>query len=454
MAIEIKVPTVGESINEGVIVAWLKKDGDPVVPGDALFELETDKITMAVPSEAAGRLKIGAAAGETVKIGQVVGSLEEGGAAAAAPAPVAPAPAPAAPAPAPAAPAPSNVTPLRPAATPAAPAPAPAVAAAAPGAPTAELSPGARRLAEEFHLDPSAIAGTGKDGRVTKEDVLRFIDNGGRNPAPAFAGYAGSAPAAPPAPPALTTAREVLMGGAPATAEPAAARQTRKPMTQLRKRIAQRLVEAQSTAAILTTFNEVDLTNVMDLRAKHKDAFEKKHGVKLGMMSFFVKASVEALKAVPQLNAQIQGDEIVQNHFYDIGVAVSTDKGLMVPVIRDVDQLSFAGVEKALAAYAVKARDRKIELADLQGGSFTISNGGVFGSLLSTPILNPPQAGILGMHGIKKRPVVVDDQIVIRPMMYLAVSYDHRLVDGSEAVTFLKRIVECVENPERILLDL
>ncbi|MBN2490331.1 MAG: 2-oxoglutarate dehydrogenase complex dihydrolipoyllysine-residue succinyltransferase [Planctomycetes bacterium] len=298
-------------------------------------------------------------------------------------------------------------------------------------------APSVRRMLQEYGIDPSSIAGTGKDGRITKEDVVRVLNTGKVAPPP-------PPPASPPP-------------SAPASAPPApaaGARQTRRPMTSLRKRVAERLVKSQQTAAILTTFNEADMGAVLALRARYKERFEKRHGIRLGIMSFFVKAVVDALQTVPALNAQIDGDDIVQNPFFDIGVAVGTEQGLVVPVLRDADRLGFAEIELKIADFARRARERKLELAELAGGCYTISNGGVYGSLLSTPILNPPQSGILGLHAIKKRPVVVDDRVEIRPMMYLAQSYDHRLIDGSEAVTFLKRVVECVENPERMLLDI
>ncbi len=301
------------------------------------------------------------------------------------------------------------------------------------------LSPAVRRLVEEYRLDPAAMAGSGKDGRLTKEDVLRHVEEARRAPAPA----AAAAPAPVPGPPLQGERTEAEIR----------ARQSRVAMTPLRARIAERLVAVKNTTAMLTTFNEVDMTNVIALREKYRAAFKEKHGVDLGFMSFFVRATVEALKAVPEINAQIQGNEIVRNHYYDIGVAVSSERGLVVPVIRDADRLSFADIERVIGELARKVRERTITLGELSGGVFTISNGGVYGNLLSTPILNPPQSAILGMHAIKKRPVVVDDQIAIRPMMYLAVSYDHRLVDGREAVTFLKHIVGSIENPGVMLLD-
>ena len=428
MLAEVKVPEVGESITEGTLVQWFKEEGDIVRIDDPLFELETDKVTLEVPSEYAGRIRPLVAAGETVNIGQVVASVDTDAAEEA----EVPTLQPAAEATTPPA-APSEGPPISP------PAGLPqATAKVAEMADRESLSPAVRRMVEEFQLDPGAIAGIGREGRITKEDVVRHLQT---VTAPPAQPDPVTPKAAPPAVPA------------PATAPPAAERETRKPMSPLRQRIAERLLEAKQTTAMLTTFNEADMTNVFALRAKHKQAFKEKHDISLGFMSFFVKASVDALQAIPQLNARIEGDEIVENHYYDIGVAISSDKGLVVPVVRDTDRLSFAGVELAIADLAERVRTKKITLADLSGAVFTISNGGVFGSLLSTPILNPPQSGILGMHAIKKRPIVVNDEIVIRPMMYLALSYDHRVVDGREAVTFLKRIVECIENPERMMLE-
>jgi 2-oxoglutarate dehydrogenase E2 component (dihydrolipoamide succinyltransferase) len=433
MLAEVKVPEVGESITEGTLVQWFKKEGEIVRIDDPLFELETDKVTLEVPSEYAGKIRPLVPEGETVHIGQVVATIDTDAAEEA----DVPTQQPAAEATTPPA-ASSEGPPISP------PAGLPqAGAKVAAMADRESLSPAVRRMVEEFKLDPGAIAGTGRDGRITKEDVVRHLES---LKAPAARPEPVAAKAAPPAVPA------------PAAAPPAAAprpgeRETRKPMSPLRQRIAERLVEAKQTTAMLTTFNEADMTNIFAWREKHKQAFKVKHDISLGFMSFFVKASVDALKEIPQLNARIEGDEIVENHYYDIGVAISSDKGLVVPVVRDADTLSFAGVESAIADLAERVRTKKITLADLSGAVFTISNGGVFGSLLSTPILNPPQSGILGMHAIKKRPIVVDDEIVIRPMMYLALSYDHRIVDGREAVTFLKRIVECVENPERMMLE-
>jgi 2-oxoglutarate dehydrogenase E2 component (dihydrolipoamide succinyltransferase) len=417
-AVSITVPGVGESIAEGILARWLKPDGAAVKSGEPLFELETDKASTVVPAETAGVLKIGVAEGTTVEIGATVGTIDPDGRPAAAPSKPASTPAPAAAKPSDGAKAPSN-----------------GGAAADTGA---GLSPAVRRIVTEEQVDPSKIEGTGRGGRIIKGDVIAHL-----------AAPPEEAPAAPSPSPAAAPSP------APRAAQPAAhPRETRKRMSGIRQKIAQRLVEAQHTAAILTTFNEADLTRIMDIRAKYKDAFKAKHGVALGFMSFFVKAAIEALKAFPAVNGRIDGQDIVYQNIYDIGVAVSTERGLMVPVIHDADAISFAAIEKAIGAFASKARENAISVSDLQGGTFTITNGGVFGSLLSTPILNPPQSGILGMHAIQKRPVALDDQVVVRPMMYLALSYDHRIVDGREAVGFLMRIKECVENPERLMLEI
>lgn len=391
MSVEIKVPSVGESVSEGVLSRWVRKAGQGVKAGDPLFELETDKASQEIASPAEGTLEVIVQEGQKVMVGQVVGKILPGKVTSSA-APVA---APAAPAPAPVA--------------------KPSVQAA---------SPSARQMADEHGLDTTKIPGTGRDGRVIKEDVQAAI---------------GSTKAAPAA---AETAKV-----SPTRSE------TRTRMSTLRQRIAERLLSAQQNAAILTTFNEADMSAVMALRAKYKDPFQKKHGVGLGFMGFFVKAVAEAARAFPAVNARIEGSDVVTPNYLDVGVAVSTEKGLMVPVLRDADKMTFAQIEKGIVELAAKARDGKISVADLQGGTFTITNGGVFGSLLSTPILNPPQSGILGMHTIQKRPVVVDDQIAIRPMMYLALSYDHRLIDGREAVGFLVRVKECIENPERLMLE-
>lgn len=390
MSVEIKVPPLGESVTEATIAKWFKKEGDYVKADELLVELETDKVTMEVNAAASGTLgAIAAKEGDVVSVGTVLGSINEGG--------VAPKSAPAAAAPAPAAKAPE---------------------AAKEGHP---LSPAVRKISTENAVDTNAIAGTGKDGRITKGDVLNVLDKGG-----------------------------VV---APAAA-PSAKPEERVKMSRLRKRIAERLKESQNTAAMLTTFNEVDMSAIIALRNQYKDNFEKKHKVKLGFMSFFVKAAIAALQEIPSVNAEIDGDDIVYKNFYDIGVAVGTEQGLVVPVVRDADRLSFAGVEKTIGDLGKKARDGKLSMADLSGGTFTISNGGVYGSLMSTPIINPPQSAIMGMHKTQDRPVAINGKVEIRPMMYLALSYDHRLIDGKEAVTFLVRVKECIEAPERLLFDL
>ncbi|SIO13669.1 2-oxoglutarate dehydrogenase E2 component [Singulisphaera sp. GP187] len=418
-AVAITVPGVGESISEGILSRWLKADGSAVKAGEPLFELETDKANNVVPASASGVLKINVAEGETVDIGATVGTIDPEGQPSAAAAVAAPKPP---------ADSKSAVAPPKAATAP----------ATANGGAAVTLSPAVRRIVAEENVDPNQVDGTGRGGRITKGDVLAHVA--------ATPGEPAAPSGAPAAAPAALTNGPATTSGLP--------RETRKRMSGIRQKIAQRLVEAQQTAAILTTFNEADMSRVMDLRARYKDTFKTKHGVALGFMSFFLKAAVEALKAFPAVNGRIDGNEIVLHNAYDIGVAVSTERGLMVPVIRDADRLTFAGIEKAIGAYAVKAREGTMAVSDLQGGTFTITNGGVFGSLLSTPILNPPQSGILGMHSIQKRPVAIDDQVVIRPMMYLALSYDHRIVDGREAVSFLVRIKECIENPERLMLEI
>jgi 2-oxoglutarate dehydrogenase E2 component (dihydrolipoamide succinyltransferase) len=426
MPIDIKVPSVGESVTEGRLARWLKPDGAAVQRDEMVCELETDKATAEVPAPAAGVLKHIAKEGDTVRIGAVIGSVDPAGAPSASGGrqpPVSTATQP----PAPAKPRGAESPQTR--------------GADAPRSPGLEkkvpvLMPAARRAAEEEGVDPSKVTGTGRGGRVLKEDVLAAKTAGNGEP-----GASATGVAPPPTPVAHAP-------GSPA------ARETRVRMTGIRQRIAERLVQSQQTTATLTTFNEADLSGVMALREKYKDKFKERHGVGLGFMSFFVKAVVEALKAFPVVNARIDGTDVVHQHFYDIGVAVSTDRGLLVPIVRDADLLSFAEIEKTIAELAGKARDGKISVTDLQGGTFTITNGGVFGSLLSTPILNPPQAAILGMHSIQKRPVAVGEQVVVRPMMYLALSYDHRLIDGREAVQFLVRVKECVETPERMLLEI
>ena len=403
---DIMTPALGESVSEATVARWTKKPGESVRKDEILVELETDKVSLEVAAPADGVLEsISAEEGATVEPGAVLGRVREG-AAASTPA---------------AAPAPSAPKVAKPA--PAAPAPAPAAAASA--APV--LAPSAQRIATEGRLDPAAIAGTGKGGRVTKADALAALE--------------ARAAAPPPAP-------------APAAPREAHAREERIRMTRLRQTIARRLKEAQQTAAMLTTFNEVDMSAVMALRNTYKDAFEKTHGVKLGFMGFFVRACIHALKSVPEVNAEIDGQDLIYKNHYDIGVAVGTERGLVVPVVRDADLLSLSGIEKAIGDLGKKARDGALALDDLQGGTFTISNGGVYGSLMSTPILNAPQSGILGMHKIQERPVAMNGQVVIRPMMYLALSYDHRIVDGQGAVTFLVRVKEAIEDPQRLLLDI
>ncbi len=427
MPADIVVPELGESVTEAIVVKWLKAEGDAVATDELLVELETDKVSVEINAQSAGVLsEILAAEGAEVNVGAVLGRIGDGAAPAKSPAKSEPAPAKAEPAKE-KAPPPAEQPAPAPAAAPPAAAPSPSVSVA--------LSPAVRKLVEDNKLDPSAIPPTGRGGRLTNGDVLGYLSTAA--PAPA-------APAPSAAPPPTPSA-------APAAAGP---REERVKMSRLRQRIAARLKEAQNTAAILTTFNEVDMTNVMAARKQYRDSFEKKHGVRLGFMSFFVKACIVALREIPEVNAEIDGDEIIYKNHYDIGVAVGTGKGLVVPVVRDADRLDFAGIEQTIASLGRKARDGKLTVDDLTGGTFTISNGGVYGSMLSTPILNPPQSGILGMHNIQPRAVVVDGEIVVRPMMYLAMSYDHRIVDGSEAVTFLVRIKNCIEDPQRILLDI
>jgi len=411
MATEIKVPALGESVTEATVAQWFKQPGDAVSVDEPLVELETDKVTVEVPAPASGVLsEISVKVGETVAIGAILGAIGEGaGKVSAKPAAKKEEPKAAAPKPA-AAPAPK-------------PAPA-AKAAAAEG-----LAPSVRRIAEENALDTSKIEGTGKDGRITKGDALE----------------AAAKPAAAPAAPVQVRV---------ATPADQSAREERVRMTRLRKTIATRLKEAQNTAAMLTTFNEVDMTAIMALRNQYKDVFEKKHGVRLGFMGFFVKACIAALKEIPAVNAEIDGDDLIYKNYYNIGVAVGTDRGLVVPVVREAQELSFADIEKTINEYGKRARDGHLKLEELQGGTFTISNGGVYGSLMSTPILNAPQSGVLGMHKIQERPVAIGGKVEIRPMMYLALSYDHRIVDGKEAVTFLVRVKEALEDPQRLLLDL
>ncbi|HLZ74352.1 2-oxoglutarate dehydrogenase complex dihydrolipoyllysine-residue succinyltransferase [Phenylobacterium sp.] len=412
---DIMTPALGESVTEATVARWAKKAGDAVRKDEILVELETDKVSLEVAAPSDGVLsEIAFEEGATVEPGAILGKITEGAAAPKAAAPAA------APAPAKAetpAPAPAKA---------AEPAPAPAPAAKTAAEPV--LAPSAQRVVAENKLDASAIAGTGKDGRITKGDALAALDARANAPAPAPAG--------------------------PAPVRAVHEREERVRMTRLRQTIARRLKEAQNNAAMLTTFNEVDMTAVMAMRATYKDAFEKTHGVKLGFMSFFVRAVTHALKMVPDVNAEIDGQDLIYKNHYDIGVAVGTEKGLVVPVVRDADAMSLADIEKAIGALGKKARDGQLAIEDMQGGTFTISNGGVYGSLMSTPILNAPQSGILGMHKIQERPMAIGGQVVIRPMMYLALSYDHRVVDGQGAVTFLVHVKEAIEEPQRLLLDL
>ena len=424
MSIEVKVPTLGESVSEATIGQWLKQPGEAVKLDEPIASLETDKVAIEVNAPAAGVMgqqlfKVG----DNVLVGALLATIEAGSGAAPAPAPAAtPVAAPVVAAPAAAAvPAPAPTT------------PAPTAPAAESADPVA-LSPAVRRAILEYGIDPSTVKGSGKDGRLTKEDVIAAAQSKAASPAPAV-----SAPAAAPSAPSAPTGER---------------REERVKMTRLRQTIARRLKDAQDTAALLTTFNDVDMSAVMEARERYKLVFEKKHGVKLGLMSFFAKASVLALKDLPSVNAQLQGDEIVYFDYVDISVAVSAPNGLVVPVVRNVDKLSFADIEKTIAAYGKKARDGALTMEDMKGGTFTISNGGVFGGLMSTPIINPPQSAVLGLHRIEDRPVVRNGEIVIRPMMYIALSYDHRIIDGREAVTALKTIKEAIEDPTRLLIDL
>ncbi len=405
MSLEVKVPAVGESISSGVVSVWHKKSGEQVSAGDPLFTLETDKVSTEINAEKDGVLQTLVAEGAEVKIGDVVATIEEGTGGATKPEKK------------------EGTTDVQ---------------KPAPPKEVAVLSPAARRVVTEEKLDPQEIRGTGKDGRVTKNDAMA-------------AAQKRSAPREEP--PAEKAPDDHAEEKPAAASQPESGRFTRKKMSPLRRKIAAQLVMAQHTAAILTTFNECDMTAVQELRAKSQDAFTKKNGLKLGFMSFFIKAVVEGLKAVPSINSRIEGEDLIQNHYYDIGVAVGTERGLVVPVVRDADKKGFADLERDIADFATKAREGKMKIEDLQGGVFTISNGGVYGSLLSTPILNPPQSGILGMHTIQKRPVAVGNEIAIRPMMYLALSYDHRAVDGKEAVTFLVTVKQCIEDPKKLPLD-
>lgn len=409
MAVEVKIPAVGESISSGVVSVWHKKSGEFVNAGDALFTLETDKVSTEIAAETSGVLDTLVSEGQEVKIGEVVATIDDSKKA------------------------PDGTKPpekkKEKAET--------KTAAPKEKAPDGEtLSPAVRRIVDEEHLDPAKISGSGPGGRITKSDALAAAQN---------RGAAESKVELP--------SRSSGEPGKQEDPQPSDGRVVRKKMSPLRRKIAAQLVMAQHTAAILTTFNECDMSSVQKLRADSQDAFTKKHGVKLGFMSFFIKASVEALKAVPAVNGRIEGDDILQNNFYDIGVAVGTDRGLVVPIVRDADKKSFADLEREIGDFAVRAREGKLKFEDLTGGTFTVSNGGVYGSLVSTPILNFPQSGILGMHKIMPRPVAIDGKVEVRPMMYLALSYDHRLIDGKEAVTFLIKVKECIEDPKKMPLD-
>ncbi|WP_308517728.1 2-oxoglutarate dehydrogenase complex dihydrolipoyllysine-residue succinyltransferase [Sphingomonas flavescens] len=433
MATEVQVPALGESITEGTLAQWLKQPGETVAADEPIASLETDKVSVEVPSPIAGVLTEQLAKeGDTVAVGAAIARIDQSGRASAA----APAQAAAA----------TSTNPTGPAETPALredaqPTPPASPDAAPQDAGITSLSPAVRRAVLEHHVDPTRIRGTGKDGRLTKDDVIAAAE--AQKAAPAPEAKAPSAPAAAPAQQAPATKA--------ATGDRA---EERVKMSRLRQTIAKRLKDAQNTAALLTTFNDVDMTAVIDARARYKDLFEKKHGIRLGFMGFFVKAVALAAKDVPSVNASIEGDEIVYHDYLDVSVAVSAPKGLVVPVVRNADAMSFAEIEKAIAGYGKKAKEGTLTADDMAGGTFTISNGGVFGSLLSTPIINPPQSAVLGMHRIEERPVAKDGQVVIRPMMYLALSYDHRLIDGREAVTFLVRIKEAIEDPTRLLIDL
>jgi 2-oxoglutarate dehydrogenase E2 component (dihydrolipoamide succinyltransferase) len=409
VSLEVKIPAVGESITSGVVSVWHKKSGEFVNAGEALFTLETDKVSTEITAEKAGVLETKVPEGQEVKIGEVVATIDD-----------------------------SKTSPESAAR-------AKTTAPAAPATPAASkqpLSPAVRRIVEEEHIDANKISGTGKGGRLTKGDVLEATQSrsGGES-----VGSSGKETGA------LSDVAEA--SGPSADGQSRDGRSVRRKMSPLRRKIAAQLVMAQQTAAILTTFNECDMTAVQQLRTETQDAFTKKHGLKLGFMSFFVKAAVEALKAVPAINGRIEGDDFINNNYYDIGVAVGTERGLVVPIVRDADKKSFADLERDIAGFAVKAREGKLKIEDLTGGTFTISNGGVYGSLLSTPILNPPQSGILGMHKIMPRPIAVEGKVEVRPMMYLALSYDHRAVDGKEAVTFLIKVKEGIEDPKKLPLD-
>jgi 2-oxoglutarate dehydrogenase E2 component (dihydrolipoamide succinyltransferase) len=456
MSTEIRVPQLPESVADATLVAWHKQPGDAIRRDENLADLETDKVVLEVPAPANGVVReIRVQSGTVVTSGQVLAVIDDGDTAATMPVKLSPAAMAAAAQAAATQAASSGSASLSKAAAVVA-----AATAAEAGRDGGKLSPSVRRLVEENRLDPAGIPASGRDGRLTKSDVVGFLD---KKPAAAPAPAAAVAPAPPPAPAAAPVAPSAVPARpstAPAARAPAPApasgtrAEQRVPMTRLRARIAQRLIEAQSTQALLTSFNEVDLTAVNELRSRYKERFEKQHGVKLGFMSFFVKACIEALKKFPVVNASVDGGDIIYHEYYDIGVAVSTERGLVVPIVRDADAKSFAQIEKEVADYARKAREGTIALADLTGGTFTITNGGVFGSLMSTPIVNAPQSAILGMHKIQDRPMVVDGAVVVRPMMYLAVTYDHRIIDGREAVQFLVAVKEALEDPGRMLLGI
>jgi len=413
VSVEVKIPAVGESITSGIVSVWHKKSGDFVNAGDALFTLETDKVSTEIAAEISGVLDPIVPEGQEVKIGEVVATIDDSKKAPAAK--------------------PAEEKAAAKSETKTAAPPKEKSADAKTASPARTLSPAVRRIVDEEHLNPEKISGTGPGGRLTKADALTAAQNRGASE--------------------KKIEIEPATAGPPVGGQLADGRFVRKKMSPLRRKIAAQLVMAQQTAAILTTFNECDMSAVQELRAKSQEAFTKKHGVKLGFMSFFIKASVEALKAVPVVNGRIEDEDFIQNNFYDIGVAVGTERGLVVPIVRDADKKSFADLERDIANYATKAREGKLKIEDLTGGTFTISNGGVYGSLLSTPILNPPQSGILGMHKIMPRPVAVDGKVEVRPMMYLAMSYDHRAIDGKEAVTFLIKVKECIEDPKKLPLD-
>ncbi|MBJ6726515.1 2-oxoglutarate dehydrogenase complex dihydrolipoyllysine-residue succinyltransferase [Geomesophilobacter sediminis] len=433
---EIKVPAVGESVMEALVARWLKQEGDAVAKDEPICEIETDKITLEIQADAAGVLNIVVPEGETVRIGTVIGNINEGAPAMAAPKPA-----------------------EKPAAQPAEPPPAQPTKAA-PGRETARetpplaaepheeppTSPAGRKLARELGIAADGVAGSGRGGRVTAEDLRRHEAESRREPAPEAKATPGPAPAAP-------SGLEAAPRPAPEASPAEPGRITRKPMSPLRKKIAQRLVSVRQNTAMLTTFNEADLTEVMQLRKRHGEHFLQRHNVKLGLMSFFIRACCEALVEFPEVNASIEGNDIVYHNYCDIGVAVGSEKGLVVPVLRNAERLTLAQIEQAIVEFGTRIRENRLELADLEGGTFTVSNGGIYGSLLSTPILNPPQSGVLGMHSIQERPVAREGQVVIRPMMYLALSYDHRIVDGKGAVGFLKRVKEYIEDPQELLLE-